>query len=157
VLSLSEKRENRKMDILGLANFGILLLVIGIIFVMTPNLVDRVGDFFRSFHTTEVAPNVFLPVPTKDHPVVFNAIFLFCLIFGILQIGILAARFITKDTVRRTASTVMGIIFWLGAAFTMNLLITQNIRWLTFAGYIIAILGIAILVENIIVLAIRRD
>jgi hypothetical protein len=147
--------EKRKMDILGLANFGIFLIVIGIIFVTTPNLVDKVGEFIRDFQIQQVAPNVFLPVPGKNHPEVFNAVYQFCLIFGILQIVVLAARFITKDPVRRTASTVMGIIFWLGAAYTMNLLITQNIRWLTFAGYIIAFLGVAIVVESIIVITMK--
>lgn len=151
---MSEKKE--KTDILGLASFGIFLIVIGIIFVTTPNLVDRAGDFFRDFHTQEVAPNVFLPVPGYDHPVVFNAIYQFCLIFGILQIAVLAARFILKDTVRRTASTVMGIIFWLGAAWSMTFIIAKSITWLTFDGYIITFLGIAIVVENIIVLALRK-
>ena len=155
---MSEIKE--KTDILGLANFGIFLVVVGIIIATTPNLIDRIADFFADFHTQEVAPNIFLPVPGKDHPVVFNAVFQFCLIFGILQIVILAARFILKDTVRRTASTATGIIFWLGAAWllvNLNLTTTQNFAWHIFAGYIIALLGIAIVAENIIVLVLRRD
>jgi hypothetical protein len=156
VLSLSERKG--KTDILGLANFGIFLIVVGIIVATTPNLVDRFADFFSDFHMQEVASNVFLPIPGLDHPVVFNAIFWFCLIFGILQIVVLAGRFIMKDTVRRTASTAMGIIFWLGAAWSVTLLIAKSITWWpTFAGYIIALCGIAIVAENIIVIAIRRD
>jgi len=152
---LSERKE--RTDILGLANFGIFLILVGIIVATTPNLVDRFADFFRDFHLQEVAPNVSLPVPGLDHPVVFNAIYQFCLIFGILQIPVLAARFIIKDTVRRTASTAMGIIFWLGAAWSVTLIIAKSITWLNFAGYIILFLGIAIVVENLIVIVMRKD
>lgn len=152
---MSERKE--RTDILGLANFGIFLILVGIIVATTPNLVDRFADFFRDFHLQEVAPNVSLPVPGLDHPVVFNAIYQFCLIFGILQIPVLAARFIIKDTVRRTASTAMGIIFWLGAAWSVTLIIAKSITWLNFAGYIILFLGIAIVVENLIVIVMRKD
>lgn len=153
---MSERRE--RTDILGLANFGIFLVVVGIIVATTPNLVDKIGAFFQSFQVKEVAPNIFLPVPGKDHPLVFTALFWFCLIFGILQIAVLAARLILKDTVRRTASTAMGIIFWLGAAWVVTLINNQNpIAWHIFVGYIIALCGIAIVAENLIVIAMRRD
>jgi hypothetical protein len=154
VLSLSERRE--RTDILGLVNFGIFLVIIGIIFATTPNLVDRFADFFRDFHLQEVAPNVSLPVPGLDHPVVFGAIYQFCLAFGIIQIPILAARFIIKDTIRRTANTAAGIIFWLGAAWSVSLIMAKSITWLNFVGYIIILIGIVVVVENIIVLMIRR-
>jgi len=149
---LSERKE--RTDILGLANFGIFLILIGIIVATTPNLVEGVADFLRDFNLTEVAPNVLLPIPGLDHPVVFGALYQFCLYFGILQIPMLAARFILKDTPRRTASTAMGIVFWLGAAWLVSMIIT--ITWLNFVGYIIALVGIAIVVENVIVLMTRR-
>lgn len=152
---MSERKE--RTDILGLANFGIFLIVVGIIVATTPNLVDRIADFFSDFHMQEVAPNIFLPIPGLDHPVVFNALFQFCLIFGILQIVVLSARFIIKDTVRRTASTAMGIIFWLGAAWSVTLINTPGFTWLNFVGYIILFCGIAIVAENLIVIAMRRD
>lgn len=149
------EREERT-DILGLANFGLFLILIGIIVATTPNLVDRFADFFRDFKLTEVAPNVLLPVPGLDHPVVFGAIYQFCLMFGILQIPMLAARFILKDTPRRTASTATGIVFWLGAAWLVSLIVAKNITWLNFIGYIIALVGIVIVVENVIMLMTRR-
>jgi len=152
---LSERKE--RTDLLGLANFGIFLILIGLIVATTPNLVEGVADFLRSFNLTEVAPNVLLPIPGLDHPVVFGAVYQFCLYFGILQIPMLAARFILKDTPRRTASTAMGIVFWLGAAWLVSLIITKNITsWLIFVGYIIALVGIAIVVENVIVLMTRK-
>lgn len=139
-----------------MANFGLFLVLIGIIFATTPNLVDGVADFFRDFKLEQVAPNVFLPVLGKDHPVVFGAVYQFCLYFGILQIPMLATRLILKDITRRTASTGTGIIFWLGAAWIVSILMTGQISWHVFVGYIIALVGICLVAENVIVLATRR-
>ncbi|MBM5804483.1 MAG: hypothetical protein FJZ49_00190 [Candidatus Verstraetearchaeota archaeon] len=150
---MSERKE--RADILGLANFGIFLILVGLIVATTPNLIDRFADFFLNFQLQEVAHNVLLPAPTSlDHPVVFGAVYQFCLMFGLLQIPMVVARVIMKDTARRTASTATGVVFWLGVAWLVSLIIT--ITWLNFVGYIIALVGIAIMVENVIVLMTRR-
>jgi len=149
------ERRHEERDILGLASFGFFLLLIGIIWIITPNLHQEVVDFFKDFtRTEEIFPNVFLPAPEhlERHTEVFTALARFCFVFGLFQIVILVLRFFFRDPLNRMAGTFSGMVFWLGAGFVSNLLAAKTIGWFGFLGWLIVLIGLALVVRSLLVL-----
>jgi len=150
-----QERRQEKRDILGFASFGFFLLLIGVIWVITPNLFQEVVDFFKDFDLTEeIFPNVFLPAPAHPHRhiVVYTALAQFCFVSGLFQIAILVLRFFFRDTVDKVAGTFSGIVFWLGVGFVSNLLAAEAIGWFGFIGWFIVFIGLSIVVRSLFVL-----
>jgi len=155
------ERQREKRDILGLASFGFFLLLIGVIWTVTPDLHQKIIDFFNDFkRTEEIFPNVSLPVPTGSHPEVYTALAQFCFVFGLFQIVILVLRFFFREPVDRIAGTFSGIVFWLGVSFVSNQLADGAIKWLGFLGWLIVFMGLSLVVRSFLVLlfevALRR-
>ena len=148
---MSEK-QSAKTDILGIVTFGLFLIIVAVIFMSTPDLLDRIIDFFRDFTLQQLAPYIYLPAPKSDHPTLYTAVFQFCLAFATIHIPILGARFLLKESVNRKAETISSILFWFGAAWIINLLLTIDIAWYTFLGYLIALIGVSIVTRSIIIL-----
>ena len=147
------ERQHEKRDILGFASFGFFLLVIGVIWVITPNLSQEVVDFFKDFKLEkEIFPNVFLPAPAGPHPVVYTALSRFCFVFGLFQIVILVLRFFFREPLGRVAGTFSGIVFWLGVGFVSNLLAAGTIEWFGFVGWFIVFIGLSLVVRSVLVL-----
>lgn len=149
MLNLSERYA--KIDLLGIASFGFFLVLIGVIFAITPDLPDRIYDFYHDFQLQEVYPGgVSLPAPASNHPVVYGALFQFCLIFAIFQVIILVVRFILKESIKRKSGTFSGLFFWFGAAIALNLLKVGSIDWFIFIGWLVVLVGIVIVVKSAI-------
>jgi tellurite resistance protein TehA-like permease len=155
------ERRHEKQDILGLASFGFFLMLVGIIWIVTPNLLEEVRKFLEDFKLKEVFPNVFLPAPASSHPVVYMAIARFCFVFGLFQIFILALRVVFREAVNKIAGTFSGMIFWLGAGFVANMLSTETIKWFAFVGWIIMLIGLSLVIRSLVVLlfefTLRKD
>ena len=147
------ERQHEKRDILGLASFGFFVFLIGVIWVITPNLSQKVIDFFKDFELAEeIFPNVFLPAPADHHPVVYTALSRFCFVFGLFQIVILVLRFFFREPVDRVAGTFSGIVFWLGVGYVSNLLAAGAIEWFGFVGWFIVFIGLSLVVRSLLVL-----
>ena len=149
------ERRREEQDKLSFASFGFFLLLIGVIWVITPNLFQEVVDFFKDFDLTEeIFPNVFFPAPAHPHrhTVVYTALVRFCFAFGLFQIAILVLRFFFRDTVDKVAGTFSGIVFWLGVGFVSNMLAAGDIEWFGFLGWFIVVIGLSIVVRSLLVL-----
>jgi hypothetical protein len=141
---------------MGLVNFGLFLVTVGIVFAITPGLYDAIVRFVRDFRIAEISSGIFFPEPIHNHAVVYGAFYTFCLLFGGLHIVTLAGRFVFKDDSRRKTSTLASMVFWLGSAYITNMLIAATIMWPAFVGYIIALGGACIVLESLILLAVRH-
>jgi len=122
-------------------------LTLGMIFAAAPDLPRKIYDFGRDFRLQQVYPGVSFFAPTSNHPVVYNAAFQFCFIFGVFQVAILGARFVLRESVRRKARTFSNLIFWFGAAAALWLLMAGSIDWFMFLGWLVVLIGIAIAVR----------
>lgn len=156
-----EKRHEQP-DILGLASFGFLLLLIGTIWAIAPNLPQKVIDFFKDFELEEeIFPKIFLPAPAHHHSVVYTALARFCFVFGLFQIFILVLRFVFREPVNKLAETFSGMVFLLGAGFVANMLSAETIKWFAFLGWIIVIIGLSLVIRSLVVLSfevvLRKD
>jgi len=141
---------------LDLANFGFFLVSVGITFVAVPDLIGRLNDFFRDFTMVELSPNFFLPAPAGFHPQVYYAFLIFALAFGLLHILLLVGRIYYGDRLRKKASTLGSIVFQLGSAYVCTLLLSQSVAWFGFIGLVIIMGGVALVLENLVILAATR-
>lgn len=141
---------------MGLVNFGLFLVTVGIVFIITPGLYDSIIRFVNDFRIVEISQGIFFPEPIHNHAEVYGAFYTFCLLFGGLHIVTLAGRFAFKDGLRRKTSTLGSMIFWLGSAYITSMLIAASIAWPAFVGYIVVVGGACIVLESLIMLALRH-
>jgi len=158
VRELEEGARRERRDILGLVSFGVFLLLVGMIFIITPNLYRAVERFFGDFHLVEIAPNIFLPAPVSNHPVLYLAVEVFCYLWGLFQIVTLVLRFALGSPIRLKASTLSRIIFWFGAGWLTGLLGTQILGvgsrgWFAFWSAVAILLGFSLIVEAVVLAA----
>jgi len=156
------ERQREKPDILGLASAGFFFLLIGLIWIATPNLAQKVVDFLKDFELEkEIFPNVFLPVPAHHHPVVYKAVVRLCFAFGLFQLFILVLRFVFRETADKIAGTFSGMVFWAGASFIANMLSDRTIGWFAFLGWIIVLIGLSLVIRSLVILSfellLRKD
>ena len=148
-----KERRREGQDRLSLASFGFFLLLIGVIWVITPNLFQEVVDFFKDFKLEkEIFPNVFLPAPAHRHPIVYTALARFCFVFGLFQSVILVLRFFFRESLDKVAGAFSGVVFWLGVGFVSNLLAAGAIGWFGFLGWFIVFGGLSLVVRSLLVL-----
>lgn len=142
----------KKRDLLGIISFGLFLILVGVIFAITPDLNNAARDFIKDFELKKADGNLFLPAPAHPprHNVVYTAVGQFCLVWSIFQIGILFSRFFLRDTIHKKAETFSGIIFWLGAAYIINLLRAESISWFAFLAEILMLIGLVIIARSLV-------
>ena len=139
---------------------GFFFILIGAIFVTTPNLFDKIIDLFRDFDIVRV-PNmeILLPAPASPgtHSLVYSAVTEFSFVWGLFQIVILALRFIAHSPLSKKAETVSGLVFWLGASFLISTFLNETttvITWFVFWAAIMMLIGLSLIIRAII-LAVR--
>ena len=144
---MSGEPTHRK-EIFGLVEFGFFLVLVGVIFTVTPNLYERILDFIRDLKPEQIYPKVFLPVPSSDHPVFYNAVFQFSLAFALFEVAVLTARLFLKEPMKRKVESFSGLLFWLGMAASSSALKDGGISWPAFIGCIITLIGVVIVVRS---------
>jgi len=145
---------------------GFFLVLVGAIFMTTPNLFDRIIDFFSDFYLARV-PNLGIRLPAPEFPrvhlVVYRAVAQFCFIWGLFQIVILALRFVVRSPLSKKAETVSNLFFWFGAGFltraflietTSWAFLTAMTRWFAFWSGIIMLIGVSLIIRAIILAAV---
>ena len=137
---------------------GFFLLLIGTIFVITPNLFDSILDFFKDFKLVDV-PNtniVFLgPEFPGSHLTVYQAAGQASVALCVFQIVILALRFVIPSSWGKRAETVGNFVYWAGAAFLIQLFLVESTQWFVFWSTIIIIAGVSLIIRAV-VMAISR-
>ena len=147
---------------------GFFFVLVGIIFVINQNLWQNIVNFGKDFTTIQVAnTNASLPVPATPaaHTAIYSAAFQFAIGIAILQIVILALRLTLDSYKRRIAQTVGSLVFWVGAAYLISILVDmkstlahsqQLVVWYQFWSAIIILLGFSIIVRSIVLFLTRK-
>lgn len=143
---------------------GFFFVLVGALFTITPNLFERIVDFFENFDILRV-PNttIWLPAPAQPwaHSDVYRAAEQFSFALGVFQIVILALRFAAGSPVGKKAETVSNLVFWLGVGFLINRLLIEisildRIGWFVFWTGVLMLLGLSLIVRAIILAAASR-
>lgn len=147
--------------LLSALSAGVFFVLVGAIFMTTPNLFDKIFAFFRGFDIIRV-PNtpIRLPAPASPwaHSGVYSALALFSFVWSLFQIVMLVLRFIVYSPPTKKAETAGNLVFWLGANFLIRSFLnvtTTSRTWFVFWTTIIMLLGVSMIVRAI-VLAVQR-
>jgi hypothetical protein len=148
---------------------GFFLILIGMIFVITPNLFDKTITFFSNFDvTTPVSDTgIYLPAPdplreatnstVRDANLgVYTAVQRFSLVWGIFLIAILVARFVYNSPRRKRAENISDIVFSLGAFYFIQALLIDTNQWFVFWSAIIVLAGVSLIVRAIFLAIVRE-
>ncbi len=142
---------------------GGFFIIIGLMFVITPNLWEKTVAFFSDF-TTKSYPTtgtntltLWVPAHPAAHLDFFTAVMSFFLAMGVLQILILALRLGFKSRVHRIAETAGNVVFWLGgaAAAYVFLLAGTLTGWFQFWALLIILVGASLITRGAIHFAVR--
>ncbi len=139
--------------------FGGFLVIVGLLFVLTPNLWHNITSFFDDI-TTRPLPfggpdstiSLLAPLHPGDHQQVYNALLQFDIAFGILQIVILGLRFGYHSHTRRIAETLGNAVFWLGAAIVVYIFLLQGTleSWFEYWAALIVVVGVSFVARAVV-------
>lgn len=139
---------------------GFFFILVGAIFVITPNLFDKIEAFFRNFDVVSVphTENIFIPAPLfpDAHSVVYSAATQLSLIWGIFQISILAFRLVARSSLNKKAETISNMVFWLGTSYLISTFLNETTTmemWFVFWTVIIMLIGVSLVIRAIILAA----
>ena len=137
---------------------GFFLLLVGTLFVINPNLFDKILDFFKGFDLVDV-PNTDItfiaPEFPNNHSLVYQAARQFSIALGVFQIVILTLRFVIPSSWGKRSEIVGNLVFWGGASFLIQSFLIENTQWFVFWSTIIIIVGVS-LIARAIVMAVSR-
>lgn len=137
---------------------GFFLVLVGTIFIITPNLFDKILDFLRSFGLLDV-PHTDLTFIGPEFPflhlTVYQAVAQFSIALAVFQIFILALRFVIPSSWEKRSETAGNFVYWTGAAILIQLFLIENTQWFVFWSTLIIIIGVS-LITRAAVIAISR-
>ena len=148
----AQKVPNRRREgILSAVGAGAFLVLVGSMFIIHPNLIDQIGNFFNDFKLVNVAgqSNIMLPAPASValHVDVYSAAFQFSIAWGVFLVAMLVVRFALNSPTRKKAENISDIIFWFGAAYLNQTWLINNAEWFEFWVMIVILLGISLIVR----------
>jgi hypothetical protein len=138
---------------------GFFFLLVGIIFVITPNLFDAILGFFDDFGLVDV-PNTsimfFGPESPQLHLTVYQAAGQLSIALAIFQVFMLALRFTFPSSLGKRAETMGNLVYWAGAAFLLqSLAIETTQQWFAFWSAILIVAGISLIARAAVTVASR--
>ncbi len=159
-MSQTKEGRSRRDGVITAVAFGGFLIIVGAIFALTPNLWQRINDFFGSITTTTVpGSSIVLPAPDQAaaHKILYTAVLQFDVAFGVFQLLILALRVWMKSRIGRIAETLGNAVFWLGAALVTNtFLLEGTLRgWFNFWETLIVVVGFSLIARALVLFARR--
>lgn len=135
---------------------GVFFVLVGAVFVTTPNLFERITAFFGDFDIVHVPNMEFLllaPESPGTHSTVYSAVGRFSFVWGLFQIVILALRFVARSPLSKKAETVSNIVFWLGTGFLIHSFLNETTTvttWFAFWAATIMLIGVSLINRAII-------
>jgi hypothetical protein len=148
---------------LNAISVGTVFILLGVVYVLAlpTSLWDRTVTFFGSF-TTRLFPgtSIYVPMPINPsaHAVLYTAVFQFCLGVGLLQILVLALRFIWHSPARRVAESTGNLVFWLGTSFAVLGFLNSSTNvsmWFAFWGALILMAGFSLIVRALVLMLMK--
>jgi hypothetical protein len=142
---------------------GFFLILVGILFIVTPGLFDSILAFFKNFGIVQVphfTVGFFLPAPESPeiHVTVYSAVAQFSLAWGIFLIGLLAVRIFAHSPLRKKAENTSHIVFWLIAGYLVNVFLNDSTTialWFAFWAAIIMLMGITLIIRAAVLAVFR--
>ncbi|MCJ7631784.1 hypothetical protein MUP77_05220 [Candidatus Bathyarchaeota archaeon] len=151
-----QDRTSNKDTIIRAVATGFFFILVGAIFISTPNLTSELTAFFKDFISVKApnTENVFLPVPAslRAHLNVYMAVENFSIVWGTFQIFLLPIRLIFHSTTHRKSENVSDIVLWLGLSYLISFFLNSQVTltgWFLFWTMTITLLGVSLIARAI--------
>jgi hypothetical protein len=137
-------------NVITAISVGFFLVLVGIIFVITPNLFGKIIDLFKDIALVKVASNTDLMLPGPASPAAYSVVYVaaaqFSFAIGLFQIVVLALRFFASSPWGKRAETVGNLVFWLGTGFLIQtFLLIEDVQWFVFWSTVIMMIGVSLI------------
>jgi hypothetical protein len=142
------RRHLRGIDWFSVISIGFFLLLLGAIWILTPNMTQEANNFVQDFELQNVTQNIAFPAPKNNHPVLYTAAMEFCLTFAAFQVVILALRFYYREPMGRKTETISGVVFWFSTGIFLYLLAIASIGWYGFLAGLLISIGLAVITRS---------
>lgn len=127
---------------------GFALLLIGALFITTPNLYDSTIDFLQDLGLIDV-PNtdiIFLgPEHQGMHMTVYQAVGQLSIAVAVFEVIMLALRFVFPSSWQKRSETAGNLVYWAGAAFLAQAFLIDTQQWFVYWSAIIIVIGVSLL------------
>jgi hypothetical protein len=145
---------------------GAVFIIIGAVFVLTPDLPEKIVAFFQDIKTEpypfpgSTNSTISLPAPSSpaSHVALYGAVMQFAIGITVLQIIILALRLRIHSSIGRIAETLGNLFFWLGAALLTGIFLNAGATissWFAFWSALIAVVGASMVTRAAVLFAKR--
>jgi|WetSurMetagenome_2_1015567.scaffolds.fasta_scaffold38878_3 hypothetical protein len=138
--------------LISAVSFGCLLVILGAVALLTPNIVGQSEAFFKDFNTTSYTlgtSTVNLPAPLHptEHTAIYAAVMFFFVGIALLQLVILPLRLANKSPIRKIAGTVGAFVFWAGGAVAVDVFLLSGTSqgWFSFWAILILLIGVSLI------------
>jgi hypothetical protein len=141
--------KRREEQLLGWLSFGAFLVIVGGIFLITPNLTDEIKAFLTGFKLEQVSGDFYFPTPkSPHHPILYKSIAIFCFAYGMYQFILLILKFALRAEPTKKSETFTSMMFWSATGFVVLMLKNETIEWLTFVATLIILAAIVIIIRS---------
>ncbi|MDG6222108.1 MAG: hypothetical protein QCH99_02470 [Candidatus Bathyarchaeota archaeon] len=139
---------NSMEGIFTAVSFGFFILVLGILFVSTPDLFGKIVDFFGDLGLDEISNSgVFLPAPEnpRSHLALYIVMGLVSIVGVVFQAIMLVLRFVISSSWAKRSETLGNFVYWIGVAFLVQWVLIDNTQWFVFWSGIIMAAGVSLI------------
>lgn len=155
-----ERRRNRweHDGLITAVAFGGFLIIVGLIFAITPDLSQKITTFFQDL-TTQALPfnslsNITLPAPQNPaaYMDLYTAVMQFDIGIAVLELIILAMRLSLQSRTHRIAETVGNLVFWGAAAVLVNVFLQAGTLtgWFEYWASLIIVVGVSLVARAMV-------
>ena len=139
---------NSMEGIFTAVSFGFFILVLGILFVSTPDLFGKIADFFGDLSLEEISNSgVYLPAPEdpRSHLVLYNVMGVVSIAGVVFQAIMLVLRFVVSSLWAKRSETMGNFVYWIGVAFLVQWFLIDNTQWFVFWSGILMAAGVSLI------------
>lgn len=145
-----------KRDHWDTVSIGVFLIILGAVFLTTPNLIQEIMDFFRDLEIVDFQYGIGLIEPENPHPNLYRAIAIFAAASGTWNVILGVLRLNAPESRRRVIGSLSGAIFNFGAALTFIGLMNQTILFRTIIPILIILGGLSLIIRASVNLALNK-
>ena len=132
---------------------GFALLLIGTLFVITPNLFDSIIEFLKDLGLVDV-PNTeimfFGPEFPLRHMTLYQAAGQLSIAVVVFEVFILALRFVIPSSWEKRSETTGNLVYWMGAAYLIQVFLIDSTQWFVFWATIIIVIGVSLIARAVV-------
>lgn len=142
-MSSDAARRDRMRRMLDATSFGAFLIIVGLVFTLTPGFLGSLGDFFRSFATYRGPP------PYSAYPAVYDAFFSFLSLMGVWSLVLAGIRLAVGLGWLSAVGSALGGVFLLVVGYYGRQLIQAGMSAWTVIAFIMIVGGVLLIVNGL--------